>query len=49
MGDLERLTFRPVQVDPHPGDTAEPLATLDAYHLINAAIAPRPGARVSTH
>lgn len=48
MGDLDRITFRPQHIEPLPDDTAEPLSTSDAYHLMNAAIAPRPVAWVST-
>ncbi len=48
MGDHGRLTFRPDHVTPAPEDTAIPLSTGDAYHLMNAAIAPRPVAWVST-
>jgi flavin reductase (DIM6/NTAB) family NADH-FMN oxidoreductase RutF len=48
MGDLDRITFRPQHIDPLPDDDAEPLSTGDAYHLMNAAIAPRPVAWVST-
>jgi flavin reductase (DIM6/NTAB) family NADH-FMN oxidoreductase RutF len=48
MGDLKRITFRPEHITPLPDDTAESLSTGDAYHLMNAAIAPRPVAWVST-
>lgn len=48
MEDPGRLTFRPIHLEPTPDDTAEPLSTGDAYHLMNAAIAPRPVAWVST-
>ena len=48
MDGPERLTFRPAHLEAVPGDIAEPLSTGDTYHLMNAAIAPRPVAWVST-
>jgi flavin reductase (DIM6/NTAB) family NADH-FMN oxidoreductase RutF len=48
LADLERVTYRPEHVAPSEGDTAEPLSVNAGYHLLNAAIAPRPVAWVST-
>lgn len=45
----DRLTFRPAATHAiGPDDPAAPLPTGDIYHLMNAAIAPRPVAWVST-
>jgi flavin reductase (DIM6/NTAB) family NADH-FMN oxidoreductase RutF len=44
----QHLAFRPSHVEPLPGDSAEVLTGRAAYHLLNAAIAPRPVAWVST-
>lgn len=48
MTDLERITIRPATTPPLPDDTATEMASRDMYHLLNAAIAPRPVAWVST-
>lgn len=49
MPDASHIVFRPAAIDPlGPDDSAEPLSTGDIYHLMNAAIAPRPVAWVST-
>ena len=49
MIEDNRLTFRPAAARGiGPDDPAEPLSTGDIYHLLNAAIAPRPVAWVST-
>jgi flavin reductase (DIM6/NTAB) family NADH-FMN oxidoreductase RutF len=48
MGDRSRLTFRPASLATLPDDQAQPLSSGDLYHLMNAAIAPRPVAWVST-
>lgn len=49
MADRSRLTFRPAAVPGiGPDDPAAPLSTGDLYHLMNAAIAPRPVAWIST-
>ena len=49
MADRPRLTFRPANA-PRPGrdDDAPALSVGEMYHLMNAAIAPRPVAWVST-
>lgn len=48
MGDRSRITFRPAGIDAEPGDAAASISSGDMYHLMNAAIAPRPVAWVST-
>ena len=48
MGDRSRHVFRPAALDAMPGDSAQALTSGDMYHLLNAAIAPRPVAWVST-
>jgi flavin reductase (DIM6/NTAB) family NADH-FMN oxidoreductase RutF len=48
MVDLGRLAFRPAGLESIPGDSAQSIAAADMYHLLNAAIAPRPVAWVST-
>jgi flavin reductase (DIM6/NTAB) family NADH-FMN oxidoreductase RutF len=48
MSDRSRLAFRPAALEPLPGDSAQSITSGDMYHLLNAAIAPRPVAWVST-
>jgi flavin reductase (DIM6/NTAB) family NADH-FMN oxidoreductase RutF len=48
MGDRSRLAFRPANLETTPDDQAQPLSSGELYHLMNAAIAPRPVAWVST-
>jgi flavin reductase (DIM6/NTAB) family NADH-FMN oxidoreductase RutF len=48
MADLQRVTYRPEHVPALAGDHAEPLSVNAGYHLMNAAIAPRPVAWIST-
>jgi flavin reductase (DIM6/NTAB) family NADH-FMN oxidoreductase RutF len=48
MPDLSRITIRPASVPLRPDDSATELSSRDMYHLMNAAIAPRPVAWVST-
>ncbi|MGH9173650.1 MAG: flavin reductase family protein [Vicinamibacterales bacterium] len=49
MTDLPRVTIRPESAPPTgPDDPAQPFSSGAMYHLLNAAIAPRPVAWVST-
>ena len=49
MGDLSRITIRPASApDRGADDDARVFTSSDMYHLMNAAIAPRPVAWVST-
>ena len=48
MTDRERITIRPATTPPLAGDEATEYASREMYHLLNAAVAPRPVAWVST-
>lgn len=48
MHDRERITIRPASAPTLPDNGATELSSRDMYHLLNAAIAPRPVAWVST-